>query len=171
MQDIVEQIPSEEDERIYALWQSGKTLRTCAREMGISPLEVEYAIDRCLPPFSSASQLRAYKRDLQRLDDVGSYYYTKAMAGDLDSAHIYARINERRSSMSGWSSVNVRLDPVAAQTAERPSQHERIKDAIMRLAKGPNWRQLVDERLNDLPTNGAASDESRENPDNCENQD
>jgi hypothetical protein len=134
MQDI-EQTPSEEDERVYALWQSGKTLRVCAREMGISPLQAEYAIDRCLPPFSSASQLRAYKRDLQRLDDVSAYYFAKALAGDCDSAHIFCRAQERRSAISGWSSVNIRLDPYQAQVQEEPSSYEKITEAIMRIAR------------------------------------
>src|SRR5262249_31055552 len=135
MQDMVEQIPSEEDERIYALWQSGKTLRVCAREVGISTLEAEYAIDRCLPPFSSASQLRAYKRDLQRLDDVGAYYYTKAMSGCCDSAHIFARVQERRSAISGWSSVNIRMDPLTAEADRAPSSFQNVYDMIMRISK------------------------------------
>jgi hypothetical protein len=128
---MIDQTPSEEDERVYALWQSGKTLRVCAREAGISPLEAEYAIDRCLPPFSSASQLRAYKRDLQRLDDVSAYYYAKALAGDCDSAHIFARVQERRAAISGWSSVNIRLDPYQAQAAEGPKRFDRMYQTIM----------------------------------------
>src|SRR5215471_12273437 len=59
MQDMVEVIPSEQDEAIYAAWESGKTLRVLAREFGISPLQVEQAIDRCLPVFSTQTQMRA----------------------------------------------------------------------------------------------------------------
>jgi Mor family transcriptional regulator len=36
MQDIVEQTPSERDERIYAQWESGKTLRVLARQFEVS---------------------------------------------------------------------------------------------------------------------------------------
>jgi len=158
MQDIIEQ-PSERDEEIYAAWASGKTLRTCAREMGISPLEVEYAIDRCLPPFSSASQLRAYKRDLQRLDDVGAHYYTKAMAGDCDSAHIFARVQERRSAISGWSSVNIRLDPYGAQTKQQPSRYDKITAAIERIAHRHNGNGAV------LAPPTVPDPETPENPD------
>jgi hypothetical protein len=60
MQDIIEQTPSEQDEQIYAAWESGKTLRVCARQFGVSVVEVERAIDRCLPVFNSQTQMRAY---------------------------------------------------------------------------------------------------------------
>jgi hypothetical protein len=117
-------------------------------------MEIDLAIDRCMLPFTTATRMRAYKRENQRLENVCAYYYAKAMAGDLDSAHVYARCSERLAAINGWSSVNIKLDPVAAQVAEQPTQHERIKDAIMTLAKGPRWRELVDERLRDLPANG-----------------
>jgi hypothetical protein len=161
MRDLIEQAQSDRDEEIYSAWEGGKkSLRGLARQFGVSVSEIGQAIDRCLPPFNSQTQMRAYKREIQKLEDVGTHYYAKAMEGDLDSGHLYARINERYCAMQGWSSVNVRLDPYQAQTEQKPSQHEQIKDAIMRIAKGPNWRELVDERLNDLPAktdgNGAA---------------
>ena len=140
MPDMEELVPSERDEEIYAAWESGKTLRVCAREFGVSMVEVERAIDRCLPIFNSATQIRAYKREIQKLEDIGSKYYTKAMADDIDSAHVFARLNERYCAMQGWSSVNVRLDPYAAQVKEEPTRFERIRDAIMRVKYGPQWQ-------------------------------
>ena len=59
MQDIVELIPSEQDEAIFAAWESGKRLRSLAGEFKVSVLQVEQAIDRCLPVFDGANQLRA----------------------------------------------------------------------------------------------------------------
>src|SRR5215813_7533075 len=116
MEDIGEQ-PSERDEAIYAAWESGKSLRILARNFETSVTEVERAIDRCLPPFTTQNQMRAYKRELQRLEDLGAKYYALAMADDKNTefAHVYARVNERRCSMAGWSSVNIRLDPYSAQ--------------------------------------------------------
>jgi hypothetical protein len=140
MQVIVEQ-PSERDEEIYAAWESGKkTLRGLARQFGLSVPEIGLAIDRCLPPFNTQTQMRAYKREIQKLEDVGTHYYAKAMQGEIESAHVYARINERYCAMQGWSSVNIRLDPYAAQVKEQPSQHEQIRDAIFRLKYGPQWK-------------------------------
>jgi|AmaraimetFIIA100_FD_contig_71_4401226_length_850_multi_3_in_0_out_0_1 hypothetical protein len=142
MQDIVEQ-PSERDEQIYAAWESGKTLRVLAREFSVSVVEIERAIDRCLPVFTSATQMRAYKRELQRLEDIGTKYHALAMANDSNTefAHIFARINERRCAMAGWSSVNIRLDPSAVEAAQQPSSHERIKQAILRLARPERFQQ------------------------------
>jgi hypothetical protein len=99
MQDHDEQTPSARDEQIYTAWESGKTLRVLAREMGTSVAEVARAIDRCLPPFNTQTQMQAYKRELQKLEDAGTVYHTRAMQGDLDGAHVYARINERYCAM------------------------------------------------------------------------
>jgi len=102
--------------------------------------EIGMAIDRCLPVFNSKNQMMAYKREIQKLEDVGTHYYAKALEGDLDSGHLYARINERYCAMQGWSSVSVRLDPYSAQVKEQPSQHQQIRDAIFRLKYGPQWK-------------------------------
>jgi hypothetical protein len=141
MRDIDdEQAPSERDEAIYAAWESGKTLRVLARQFETSVTEIERAIDHCLPPFNTQTQMRAYKREIQKLEDAGTKYHARAMEGDIDSGHLYARINERYCAMQGWSSVNIRLDPYAAQVKEQPSSHEKIRDAIMRLKYGPQWQ-------------------------------
>src|SRR5262249_37435200 len=130
MRDMEELIPSERDEEIYAQWESGKTLRVLARQFETSVVQVEHAIDRCLPTFDAVTQMRAYKRSIQKLEDAETKYHARTMEGDLDAGHLYARINERRAAMAGWSSVNVRLDPYAAQVKEEPTGHEQIKAAI-----------------------------------------
>jgi len=155
-----EQTPSERDEQIYAAWESGKTPRACAREFGVSRTEAECAIDRCLPVFNSKTEMMAYKRERQKLDDIGSKYHAQAMAGDIDSGHLYARINERRCAMSGWTSVNVRLDPYTAQSEQAPSSYERITAAVRRISQrhaaanggdGNGQAALVDGRSNSEP--------------------
>jgi hypothetical protein len=137
-----EQAPSERDEAIYAAWEGGKTLRVLARQFETSVTEIERAIDRCLPVFDTVNQMRAYKRELQRLEDIGAKYHALAMGDDAspEMAHVYARINERRCAMSGWSSVSIRLDPFEAQVKEQPTGYEKIRDAIMRLKHGPQWQ-------------------------------
>ena len=141
MQDIIE--PSERDELIYEAWQSsGKSLRVLAREFSTSVTEIDLAIDRCMLPFTTATRMRAYKRENQRLENVCAYYYAKTMEGDIDAGHLFARCDERLAAINGWTSVNIRMDPLAAQAAEQPSQHELIRDRIMTIARGPNWRDL-----------------------------
>src|SRR5215831_12834031 len=140
MEDIGEQ-PSERDEAIYAAWESGKSLRILARNFETSVTEIEHAIDRCLPPFTTQNQMRAYKRELQRLEDIGAKYHALAMADNAtpEMAHVYARLNERRCAMAGWSSINVRLDPFSVQTQQQPSEHEKITEALFRLKYGQDW--------------------------------
>ena len=151
MQDMVEVIPSERDEAIYAAWESGKTLRVLAREFGISPLQVEQAIDHCLPVFSTQTQMRAYKREIQKLEDLGTKYYAKAMHDEIESAHIYARINERYCAMQGWTSVNIRLEPYTAQVQQQAlPRHEKIRAAIMRLTEQPPVPRAAIERIDQL---------------------
>jgi hypothetical protein len=128
-------------------------------------MEIEQAIDRCLPVFNTQTQMRAYKREIQKLEDVGTKYYTKAMQGEIESAHIYARINERYCAMQGWTSVNIRLDPYAAQVQEQPSSFEKIRDAIMRLKYGPQWQPPSDGNGAALapPIAPSADDQNRSN--------
>src|SRR5262245_19615645 len=163
MQDIVEQ-PSERDEAIYAAWESGKSLRVLARDFETSVMEIERAIDRVLPPFTTQNQMRAYKRELQRLEDIGAKYHALAMADDAspEMAHIFARLNERRCAMAGWSSINVRLDPYAAQVREEPSSYARITSVLMSL-KYPNGRPGDGDALAP-PTAPSADDQNYADP-------
>jgi hypothetical protein len=88
--------------------------------------------------------MRAYKREIQKLEDLGTKYHAKAMREENpDDAHVYARLNERLCAMQGWSSVNVRLDPYSAQVREELSGHEQIKAAILRIAR-PGWQPKTD---------------------------
>jgi hypothetical protein len=113
--------------------------------------------------------MRAYKREIQRLEDLGAKYHALAMGDDAspEMAHVYARINERRCAMSGWSSVNIRLDPFAAQVKEQPTQHEKIRDAIFRLKYGPQWQPSdsfdADGALLAPPTADQNGDQNRSN--------
>jgi hypothetical protein len=169
MRDEDELVPTERDEAIYAVWEGGKTLRVLARQFSTSVTEIERAIDRCLPVFDTQNQMRAYKREIQRLEDLGAKYHALAMGDDAspEMAHVYARINERRCAMSGWSSVNIRLDPFAAQVKEQPTQHEKIRDAIFRLKYGPQWQPSdsfgADGALLAPPTADQNGDQNRSN--------
>ena len=124
MADIVELIPaSEQDEAVFRAWESGKGPQTLAREFGISVAEVERALDRMLPAFDMQHNLRAFKRELRRLEDLSGEFFAIAKRDkDRDCAHLVARLNERRS-ISAWT-----------QVAERPSNHQKIREAVFRLA-------------------------------------
>src|SRR5262245_367828 len=145
--DMVELIPlSEQDEQIYSDWEAGKGLRTLAREYRLSVTQVEQALDRCLPVFDGATQLRAFKREIRRLEDLSGEFYSIAKRDKCrDSAHLVARLNERICAMRGWSPVNIRMDPYTAETDRGTSSFEKVHEIILEVARrGPNLNGAVD---------------------------
>jgi len=79
MPDIVELIPgSERDEAIFRAWESGKGLRALACEFALTVPQVEQVLDRMLPAFDAQNQLRAFKREIERLESLSSEFYTVA---------------------------------------------------------------------------------------------
>jgi hypothetical protein len=53
--------------------------------------------------------------------------------------------------MAGWTSVNVRLDPYNAQTEQNQSQHEQMRDTILRfLDRMPPAQKALRERLQNV---------------------
>jgi len=155
MADVVELIPVNDqdvEEAVFRAWESGKGPQALSREFALSVTRVEQILDRMLPVFDAQSQLRAYKRELRRLEDLSGEFYTIAKRDRCrDSAHLVARLNERICAMRGFSPVNVRMDPLTVEVKQQPSQHDRIVAAINQM-----WEQLspaeraVRERLGQL---------------------
>lgn len=145
MSDSVELVPtpSEQDEAIFSAWETGKGLRALSREFALPLREIEAALDRLLPTFDAQNQLRAFKREIRRLEDLGSECFTIARRDKSpEYMHLYARLNERVAAMRGWSPVNIRLgtDPFAVEAAQQPSGYEKIKQVLMQLKYGPDWK-------------------------------
>jgi hypothetical protein len=136
MGDAVELVPvSELHERVFESWSSGKSLRAVSREFGIPLSETERIIDRALPQFDAPHQIRAFKRELERLENLASEFYTIAKRDkDAEAGHLAARLNERLCAMRGWTSVNIKLDPMSAQLAEKPKSYDLIREAVFRIA-------------------------------------
>jgi len=159
---MTDMVLSERDEAIYAAWEGGKTLRVLARQFETTVIEVERALDRLLPAFDAQTNLRALKREVQQMEDLTRKFYEKAMAGDVDCAHLVARLNERSCSMRGITSLTIKLDPIAAQTDGQPTRFDKIHAAIMRVARGEqangNGAALAP------PTAPSTDDEDSENP-------
>jgi hypothetical protein len=83
---------SEQDEQIFAAWKAGEGQRTIAREMGISQMEVERAIDRALPELSQQTQARSYKRQLFLMEDLNTEFYAIAKQDKSIEAPISALV-------------------------------------------------------------------------------
>src|SRR5215469_7931192 len=111
----------------------------------------EEIIDRMLPVFDAASQLRAYKRELRRLEDLSGEFFAIAKRDkNHESGHLVARLNERICAMRGFSPVNVRMDPLTVEVKQQPSRHEKIREVIMRLTEQPPVRRAAIERIDQL---------------------
>jgi len=136
MADSVELVPvSERDELVFEAWSEGESVRNVARKFGLSFSETERILDRALPMFDATHQIYAFKREIERLESLASEFFLIARRDkDAEAAHLVARLNERIAAMRGWTSVNIKLDPMAAQVAQQPSRHEKIREAIFRVA-------------------------------------
>src|SRR5262249_54436049 len=98
-------------------------------------------------------QTAAHKRGPARLETLASEFYAIARRDkSTDHAHIFARLNERLAAMRGWTSVNIRCDPTVAEIAERPTRHQKIREAVMRLKYGPDWKPNGGDRAVDMPS-------------------
>src|SRR5262249_16955251 len=115
-----------------------------AREMRLSRTDVEQALDRVLPTLSQLTQARAYKRQLFLMEDLNSEFYAIAKRDkSIEAAHLCARLNERIAAMSGWSSMTIKMDPIAVQSQE-PTDHEKIRRAVYGLARGdPDYKPKI----------------------------
>jgi len=133
---------------------SGRSARSISKELHCTTADVDASLDRTLPKITNEAKRRIIALDLDRLDELLKVFLARAIEkADAQAGLLAVKILERKSALLGFDSPQ-KLDIVQVQAQEQPTQHEKIKDAIMRLAKGPNWRELVDERLHDLPANG-----------------
>jgi hypothetical protein len=123
-----------------------------AREFALSVAQVETIIDSRLLPFDAQNQLRAFKRELRRLEDLSGEFFAIAKRDkNHESAHLVARLNERICAMRGFSPVNVRTDPLQVEVAQQPSRHDRIAAAINRLVEqAPPAQRALHKRLEQL---------------------
>jgi hypothetical protein len=94
-----------------------------------------------LPVFDAQNQLRAFKRELHRLEDLSGEFYAIAKRDkNHESAHLVARLNERICAMRGIGPMNVRMDPLQVEVAQAPTSYEKIKSVLLNLKYGPDWR-------------------------------
>jgi hypothetical protein len=89
---------------VFRAWEEGKGPQALSREFALPIRRIEEIIDRTLPVFDAQSQLRAYKRELRRLEDLSGEFFAIAKRDkNHESAHLVARLNERICAMRGFS--------------------------------------------------------------------
>ena len=148
---------SERDEAITQARISGTSSRAIAKRYDCTSREVEEAIDRRFDyELDDKMRLRSVKLDLARIERLFEIFFDRAVKDkDVSAGTLCCKLLERKALFTGTEApLQSRIDVRAIEQTQRPTQHQRIKDAIMRVARGPNWRELVDERLQDLPANG-----------------
>jgi hypothetical protein len=155
MTDGVELIPVNDqdvEEAVFRAWEEGKGPHALSREFALSIRRVEEIIDRTLPVFDAQNQLRAYKRELRRLEDLSGEFFAIAKRDkNHESGHLYARLNERICAMRGIGPMNMRMDPLQVEVAQQPSRHDRIVEAFKRLQdSAPPAVKALRERLDEM---------------------
>jgi hypothetical protein len=127
----------ERDEQVAEAITSGRSLQAVRKEFGLSAAEIDAVLEK-MWPIDLAARLRMIKRDVGRLDRLVQVFLEKALAGDVQSGLLTVRIFERLHELLGMNSA-AKIEIVQAPVRE-PTRHEKIRDAIMRVARGPDWQ-------------------------------
>jgi len=150
------------DEAVVEAITAGRSLRAVQREFRLTVTEFDQALERCFP-LDVAARTRMIRGDLAKLDRLIDEFYQRALKEhDPHSAMVAIKAWERKHDITGAGAAQ-RID-LTVMPKEHETDHEQVKNAIMTMTKGANWRQLVDERLHDLPLagNGNGSPESED---------
>jgi len=132
------------DESIIEARISGTSTRALAKLHHLTSSEIEEAIDRRLDyEVDNRMRLRAVKLSAARLDELRKPFFEKARKGDTQAGLLCVKIEERLTLLFGLDqSPTARVDVYQIQAAEQPRSHEKIREAIYRVARGPDWRRL-----------------------------
>jgi len=127
----------ERDEQIAEAITSGRSLRAVRREFGLSQAEIDSVLER-LWPIHLESRIRMIKHDLGKLDRLTQIFYEKAINGCIQSGLLVIRVLERKHELLGMNSA-VKIE-IAQTPPNAPTRHDRIREAIFRMARGSDWQ-------------------------------
>ena len=138
--------PTSDDARDDFILQerlSGRSARSISKELRCTVGDVDAALDRVLPKLDNAARLRYISLDLQRLDALLKTFFARAIEKvDAQAGLLVVKILERRALLLGLDSPQ-KLDIIQVQAKDAPSRHERIREAILRVARGGNGDDAV----------------------------
>src|SRR6516162_9076399 len=133
---------------------SGKSARAISKQLRCTVGEVDASLDRTLPKIDNDARRRYVALDLNRLDELLRVFFARAIENvDSQAGLLVVKILERRSLLLGLDSPQ-KLDIVQVQAQEQPSSHDRIRDAIMRVARPERFQQSSDGNGSDPMTAG-----------------
>jgi hypothetical protein len=134
---------------------AGRSARSISKELRCTVGEVNAALDRVLPQLDNAMRLRHISLDLQRLDELLKVFFARAVEKvDAQAGLLCVKILERKSAMLGLDAAQ-RIDLSVQPPEHSETGHEAIKAAIMRVARGPDWRPS-DDPADDPNGNGSS---------------
>jgi hypothetical protein len=123
---------------------SGRSARSIGKQLRLTVGEVDASLDRTLPKIDNDARRRYVALDLNRLDGLLETFYKLAIEkADAQAGLLVVKILERRALLLGLDSPQ-KLDVVQVQAQEAPSRHDRIRDAIMRVARPERFQQPND---------------------------
>ena len=113
----------------------GRSARSISKELRCTVGEVDAALDRVLPKLDNAMRLRHISLDLHRMDELLKVFLARATEKvDVQAGLLCVKILERRALLLGLDSPQ-KLDIIQVQAKDAPTQHERIKQAILSMVE------------------------------------
>jgi hypothetical protein len=130
----------ERDEAVTTALEEGRSLAKVRKQFGLSVSELDAVLERCFP-LDTAARLRTIRSDLSKLDVLIEKLYLRAISdeGDVNSATAVIRAWERKAELLGLDAVQ-RVDLTITPPQYQESRHDRIRQAIFSMARGPDYR-------------------------------
>ena len=139
---------------------SGRSARSIGKQLNLTVGEVNASLDRTLPTIDNDPRRRYVALDMGRLDGLLETFYSRAIEkADAQAGLLVVKILERRALMLGLDSPQ-KLDIIQLQAQRQPSSHEKIREAIFRCARGPNWKPNDGDGDVDTPSSSNGSESS-----------
>jgi len=114
---------------------SGKSARAISKQLRCTVGEVDASLDRTLPKIDNDARRRYVALDLNRLDALLKTFFALAIEkADAQAGLLVVKILERRALLLGLDSPQ-KLNIIQVQAKDAPTQHERIKQAILSMVE------------------------------------
>ena len=122
------------DEQVAEAITGGRSLRVVRKEFGLTLAELDAALERVWP-IDTAARLRMIRAGGGKLDRLIEVFYTKAIAGDVNSGVLAVKALERKAELFGLDAVQ-RIDLQIVRPPDAPTSYQRITDVLLALKHG-----------------------------------
>ena len=113
---------------------AGRSARSISKELHCPINEIDASLDRTLPRITNEAKRRIVALDIDRLDELLKVFMARAIEKmDSQAGLLCVKILERKSALLGLDSPQ-KLDIVQLQAPKEQTGHEKIREAILRVA-------------------------------------